>query len=88
MIANGHTACNDNYFDEDVFPDDMTEKRTENLSDLFPPRSRKRNEDQALNVADDILAQVDQLHSQYQELRKITGNISLLLIMLPIQILL
>ena len=46
--------------DEDVFSNDMPDKRTDNLSDLFPPRPKKPTEDQALNVADDILAQVDQ----------------------------
>ena len=46
--------------EEDVFPNDMTEKRTDNLLDLFPPRPKKPNEDQALNVVDEILAQVDQ----------------------------
>ena len=38
----------------------MKDKRTDNLSDLFPPRPEKPTEDWALNVADDILAQIDQ----------------------------
>ena len=45
---------------EDVFTNDMTEKRTGNLSDSFPAKPKKPSEDQALNVADDILTKVDE----------------------------